>query len=332
MSARQYQKLGKTNINVSRVWMGCWAIVGDETWGPQKESDAIQAIRTAVDIGINSFDTAELYGDGYSEELLGKALSHRRPEVVIATKVSPSHFSQQEMIKACENSLHRLKTDYIDLYQLHWPSREVPIDEILETMQKLKDRGKIRAIGVCNFGRGTLREALTYNHIEVNQLPYSLLWRSIEYEILPACIEDDIGVICYSPLAQGLLTGKFHSPDEVPDGRARTRHFSSQRPSARHDERGAESETFTAIDAVRGISKEVSLSMNEVSLAWLLTQKGVVSVVVGARNAEQVRQNAGAADLELPSEIVDELTDITEELKGKLGPNPDMWQSESRVQ
>jgi len=327
----KYQKLGQTEIKVSQICMGCWAIVGDETWGPQKVSDSLKAIQTAVDVGINFFDTAEAYGGGYSEELLGKAVSHRRRDVVIATKVSPDHFSPKELIKACDRSLRRLKTDYIDLYQLHWPSRKVSIDETMEAMQELKDKGKIRVIGVCNFGRKDLEEALSYNHIEIDQLPYSLLWRNIEYEILPTCLENKIGVICYSPLSQGLLTGKFHSPDEVPDGRARTRHFSGQRPLARHGEKGAEPETFAAIDAIRRISEEVCIPMNELALGWLLAQRGVISVIAGARNVEQVRQNARAADLEISSEIIDRLTELTEELKEKLGSNPDMWQSESRM-
>jgi len=327
----KYQRLGKTEIKVSVICMGCWAIAGDRTWGPQRESDSIRAIETALDVGINFFDTAEGYGNGYSEEVLGKALSHRRKDAVIATKVSSSHLSPEKLTWACENSLRRLKTDYIDLYQLHWPSRMVPIEETLEVMQKLKDEGKIRAIGVCNFGRRDLKEALAYSHIETDQLPYSLLWRSIEYEILPTCLENEVGILCYSPLAQGLLTGKFRSPEEVPDGRARTRHFSGQRPLARHGEKGAERETFAAIEEIRKISEELSVPMNELALGWLLSRKGVISVIAGARNAEQVRQNARAADLKLSSEVVDRLTEVTETLKEKLGPNPDMWQSESRI-
>jgi len=327
----KYQRLGKTEIKVSVVCMGCWAIAGDRTWGPQRESNSIKAIETALDVGVNFFDTAEGYGNGFSEEILGKALSHRRKDAVITTKVSSSHLSPEELTWACENSLRRLKTDYIDLYQLHWPSRMVPIEETLEVMQKLKDEGKIRAIGVCNFGRRDLKEALACSHIETDQLPYSLLWRSIEYEILPTCLENKVGILCYSPLAQGLLTGKFRSPEEVPDGRARTRHFSGQRPLARHGEKGVERETFAAIEEIRKISEELSIPMNELALGWLLSQKGVISVIVGARNAEQVRQNARAAELKLSSETVERLTEVTEVLKEKLGPNPDMWQSESRI-
>lgn len=327
----KYRKLGKTNILVSQVCMGCWAIGGDKVWGPQADFDSIRTIHTAIDEGINFFDTAEIYAEGRSEEVLGKALSGRRKDVVISTKVSPEHLSRQRLIRACEASLRRLRTDYIDLYHIHYPNPKVPISETLETLEKLKDEGKIRAIGVSNFGRKNLQELLTYGQIEVNQLPYNLLWRAIEYEILPFCRENEIGITCYSSLAQGLLTGKFFSPEEVPEGRARTRHFSGQRPLARHGEEGAESETFAAIESIRNLSKNVDIPMTNLAIDWLLAQEGVISVIAGARNPEQIRQNVHTTDVELSSSIILELTNVTEKLKEKLGPNPDMYQSKSRI-
>lgn len=327
----KYQQLGKTQMNVSKICMGCWAIVGDKAWGPQKESDSIRALHTAVDVGINFFDTAELYGDGYSEEILGKAFSRQREEVIIASKVNPEHLSREKVIKSCEDSLRRLKTDYIDIYHIHFPNYEVPISETLEALEKLQNEGKIRVIGVSNFGGKDLQELLTYGRVEVDQLPYNLLWRAIEYEILPFCIQNDIGITCYSPLSQGLLTGKFCSPDEVPVGRARTRHFSGKRPMARHEEGGAESETFTTIKTIYHIAKEINVPMVEIALAWLLTREEVISVIAGARNSKQVRENSRATDLELSPDIVAKLTNATGELKQKLGPNPDMYQSESRI-
>ncbi|GAF97765.1 unnamed protein product, partial [marine sediment metagenome] len=152
-----------------------------------------------------------------------------------------------------------------------------------------------------------------------------------EYEILPFCIQKNIGITCYSPLSQGLLTGKFCSPDEVPVGRARTRHFAGNRPMARHGEKGAESETFATIKAIQHIAEGINVPMAEIALAWLLAQKGVISIIVGARNPEQVRENAQAADLKLSPDIIAKLTTVTEELKQELGPNPDMYQFESRI-
>lgn len=326
----KYQKLGKTEMRVSIVAMGCWAIGGGLTWGEQDEKESMATIRTALDLGVNFFDTAEGYGDGYSEIVLGKALAGRRHEAVIATKVSRDHLSSDGVQKACERSLRRLNTDYIDLYQMHWPSREIPIAETVEALEGLRRQGKVRAISVCNFGVADLSDLLAVGHCETNQLPYSLLWRAIEHEITQKCVEEGVGILCYSPLSQGLLTGKFSTADDVPEGRARTRFFSKERPLAHHNEEGCETETFATIEKIRRICAKIDTPMAQVALAWLLHQAGVVSVLAGARSPDQIKQNAQAAALELPSEIARELTEATEELKRKLGPNPDLWRSDSR--
>jgi myo-inositol catabolism protein IolS len=327
----KYLKLGKTDITVSVVSMGCWAFAGGRVWGPQDEAESIATVRAALDAGVNFFDTAEGYGNGTSEAVLGRALAGRRHEAVIATKVSRSHLSGDEVREACERSLRRLQTDTIDLYQIHWPSRTVPLDETMEALEKLREQGKVRAVGVCNFGVGDLSDLLKVGRTETNQLPYSLLWRAVEYQIRQQCVDERIGILCYSPLAQGLLTGKFGSPDEVPAGRARTRHFSKARPQTRHGEAGCEAETFAAIERIRHMCEEIHQPMAQVALAWLLHQPGVTAVIAGARNPDQIRQTAQAADLELSPETLGELTEATEALKRILGPNPDMWQSESRL-
>jgi myo-inositol catabolism protein IolS len=325
----KYRKLGKTDIMVSAVAMGCWAIVGDSTWGPQDETDSVATIQAALDAGVNFFDTAEAYGDGYSELILGRALTGRRHEVVIATKVSPSNLSGDAVRQACERSLQRLKTDYVDLYQIHWPSRTVPPAETMEALETLREHGKVRAIGVSNFGVQDLSDLLAIGWCETNQLPYSLLGRAIEYHIRQQCVDEGIGILCYSPLAQGLLTGKFSSPDDVPEGRARTRHFSKDRPQARHGEAGCEAEMFAAIERIRCISDSVHEPMAKLALAWLHHQPGVTSVIAGARKPGQIRQTAQAADLKLAPETIAELTEATDEVRRILGPNPDLWQSES---
>jgi myo-inositol catabolism protein IolS len=326
----KYCKLGQTDISLSVVAMGCWALAGDQTWGPQIEADSKATIRAALDAGVNFFDTAEGYGGGASEVVLGQALAGRRHEAVIATKVSRAHLSGDEVLQACENSLRRLQTDYIDLYQIHWPSRTVPLDKTMEALEKLRQQGKVRAIGVCNFGVQDLSHLLRIGWVETNQLPYSLLWRAIEYEIRQKCLDVGIEILCYSPLAQGLLTGKFSSLDEVPAGRARTRLFSGDRPQTRHGETGCEPEVFTAIAQIRHICDEIGQPMAKVALAWLLHQPGVTSVIAGARRPDQIRQTAQAADLELSQETIAALAEATEGVKQKIGPNPDLWQSESR--
>jgi len=327
----QYRKLGRTDLKVSVVAMGCWPIVGDATWGPQDEADTIAAIETALEVGVNFFDTAESYGDGYSEKLLGRFLSGRRDEVVIASKVSPPHMLPDDLKKACEQSLKRLKTDYLDLYQLHWPNWDIRFEETMETMEELRSEGKARVIGCSNFGPADLTELLAVGGVESNQLAYNMLWRGVEYELQPLCVENHVSILTYCALAQGLLTGKFASADEVPPGRARTRHFSSDREQTRHGEPGREEETFQAIAAVREIAEEAGAPMGQVALAWLISRKGVASVLAGARNAAQIRDNAAAAELRLSRDVLKRLTQATDPLKDAFGPELDMWQHESRI-
>ena len=322
----QYRKLGGSGIEVSTIAMGCWAIVGDATWGPQDETDALAAIRAALDTGITLFDTAEGYGDGASEALLGRGLGADRDRAVIASKVSSGHLRPEQVIEACERSLKNLGTDRVDLYQIHWPSREVPLADTLGALETLRAQGKIRAVGVSNFGTKDLDDLSRQDTpIAANQLAYSLLSRAIEFEIQPRCVERGISILPYSPLAQGLLTGKFRTADEVPVGRARTRHFSGEREGARHGEPGCEAETFAAIAAIQEIAEELGRPMAEVSLAWLLHQPGVTSVLAGARDPRQVAENAAAAELRLSEPILARLGAATEPVKQALGPNADLW-------
>lgn len=329
----QYRKLGRTDIEASAVAFGGWAIVGGFTWGPQEDKDSLAALRSAYDAGITLFDTAEAYGDGKSEELIGKALYDVRDSIVIASKVSRKHLSTEDMQEACERSLRALRTDRIDLYQVHWPNPELPIQDTLTVLEGLKTQGKIREYGISNFGAHELTDLLGHSHaVRSDQLAYNLLFRAIEYDVLPVCEKESISVLCYSPLMQGLLTGKFTSPDDVPEDRARTRHYAGSRPHSRHDGPGEEPRTFEAAARVKKIAEELGESMADVSLAWLLAQPGVTSVIVGGRNADQARRNASAADLVLDPGVVAELSAATDDLKTAMGSNPDMWQCEGRIQ
>jgi myo-inositol catabolism protein IolS len=323
-------KLGNTEIEVSAVALGCWSFAGDSVWGPQNDVDSIATVHAALDAGINLFDTAEGYGDGRSERVLGKALAGRRDRAVIATKVSASNLAPDQIRASCEQSLRLLQTDYIDLYQIHWPSRTVPLEVSWRALEDLRKEGKVRAIGVCNFGPGDLGELMEIGQCATNQLPYSLLWRGVEYRVQQMCVDHDVGILCYSPLAQGLLTGKFGAPDEVPGGRARTRHFAKERSLTRHSESGHEAETFAAIARVREICQEINMPMAQVALAWVLCQPGVTSVLAGARGPSQIEQNAKASVLDLPVEIVQRLAGATDGLKEALGTNLDQYQSDSR--
>lgn len=311
---------------------GCWAIVGGFNWGPQDQRDSLAAIKMAYDQGITTFDTAEAYGGGASEDLLAKALGEKRNDIIIASKAGPADFAPEDIKKACERGLKNLKTDYIDLYQLHWPNPEIPLEETLGALQELRNEGKLRAYGVSNFGNKILDTCKNSRFkISSNQMAYNLLFRAIEYSILPQCIADEVPVLCYSPIMQGLLTGKFSSETEVPDDRARTRHFTKERSQSRHQEDGCEELTFQTISQIKDLSKEANIPMGNLSLAWLLHQEGVAAAIVGGRNAAQVRKNAASAQVVLTPSLIATLNDICLPLKEKLGSNADLWQTECRV-
>lgn len=322
-----YRPLGKSSIQVSAMAVGFWGIVGGNYWGPQEEADTINTVHAALDSGINFFDTAEGYGNGYSEEMLGRTLKGRRDEAIIATKASVRNLAPDDLREACENSLQRMQTDYIDLYQLHWPSRQVPFEDTMAVMLDLQRAGKIRVIGVSNFGKQDMPDMLQRSRFESNQLPYSLLWRAIEFDIQPQCVEQQVGILAYSPLNQALLTGKYNNADEMPYSRTRTRHFRGDRKNSRHGQPGFETEVFAAVEAIRQISAEIEQPMARVALAWLLHRPGMTAVLAGARNVEQIRGNVAAAELALSTEVMARLEAATEDLKQKFGPDPDMWQS-----
>lgn len=327
----KYRKLGSSDIEVTELTFGCMSIVNDVNSDSQLEKDSIEAIEVTLAEGVNFFDTAPGYGDGASEILLGKALGSRRKDVVVATKIN-GPLKKEDVFRECDNSLQRLNTDYIDLYQIHWPDWETPLEETIDALDRLKTVGKIRSYGVSNFGKEDLSEALRHGSVVTDQMAYNLLWRTIENEVVPICEKRHVGILCYSSMMQGLLTGKFKAVEEVPEGRARSRHFSKQnRPLVRHGGDGFENETFEAIDALRRISDEHDLPMGTLALKWLLAQPAVTSVLAGARNARQAKQNIDAVRTEVSAEALTAASRATEPLKNLMGLNLDMWAEPSRI-
>lgn len=325
------KRLGKSDLWVSPVAVGCWQFAGGTQWGAQEEKDSHATVHAALDAGLQFFDTAPMYGKGTSEEILGRALVGRREEAVIASKVNSGDLRKEDLMASCETSLRRLQTDRIDLLQVHWGNRKIPLQETVEAFESLLQQGKIRAYGVCNFSAAGMREAIRCGaRFATHQLPYSLLWRAIEFEIIPTCEEAGISVLPYSPLLQGLLTGKFRDAEVVPPPRRRSRHFSSSQPEARHGEPGEETATFAALDKIRTLCDEWGQPMGRVALAWLLHQTTVASVLAGSRSPEQVRENLFATTLSIPPEINTALEAATRSLRDRFGSNPDMWQSNSR--
>jgi len=321
-----YRQLGKSNLYVSPLAVGCWVFAGGPGWGEQDQKDSIATVHAALDHEINFFDSAEGYGAGKSEEVLGAALLGRRDQAIIATKVSPNNALPATLRDHLEASLRRLQTDYVDLYIVHWPLRDHPIAPTLALLDDLKQEGKIRAIGVSNFGPQNLAEALeTGVEVAANQCGYNLCSRAIEFEVLPVCRANQIGVTAYMPLMQGILAGKWPRIDDIPPFRTRTRHFNSARPGVRHSGPGVESTLEAALADIRAIAAEIGQPMANVALAWIAAQDGVGSVIAGARRPEQIERNATSMSFQLEAGVIDRLNAATDALKQQLGPNIDLW-------
>ncbi len=325
------RKCGKSDVEVSVIGIGCWSYGGgeDDYWGAQDQDAVNEVVSAALDQGINHFDTAEGYNSGRSEESLGLALKGKRDRAVIATKVGPDSTEPTVLRQHCEDSLRRLGTDYIDIYYVHWPITDHSVQDAFDVLMELKSAGKVRAVCVSNFGVQQLTEALgTGAQIDLDQLCYNLISRAIEAEIVPLCRQNQIGIVAYMPLMQGLLTGKYASLDEVPANRRRTRHFrGDENGPARHGEPGAEAETFAVLDGLRKISAEENIPMAHLALAWNVARPGVTSALVGVRNLEQLQDAVAAAQLRLSPQLVAQLDDLTQPLLEKLGTNADYWQS-----
>ena len=329
----EYRKLGSSDLEVSVMSFGAWQLGDTGYWGADAEADEQAAVDAAINAGINLFDTAEGYGGGESEKALGKALGAKRDHVLIASKVSGGNCAPDKLRASCEASLERLGTDRLDLYQIHWPFRHVPFEDTYAELCRLKDEGKIREIGVSNFGPIDLCDWMAKGACMSNQLGYNIVFRAIEFEILPACQKYSVGILAYMPLMQGILTGRWRTIEEIPENRRRTRHFSGEREGVRYGEQGCED---VLMDTLRQIG-EVAASLGEpvanVAMAWLIAQPGVTSIIVGARNPRQVTRNVTAVGLKLDEATIARLSEISRPLKEALGTNADMWcrNAESRI-
>ncbi|MFL6008639.1 MAG: aldo/keto reductase [Rubrobacteraceae bacterium] len=311
----QTVKFGKTGMAITPIGFGAWAIGGGgwaAAWGPQDDDEAVGAIRRAVELGVNWVDTAAVYGLGHSEELVAQALKSvpesERPYVF--TKCSLvwdgggdiSNVLEKNSVKReCEESLRRLQTDVIDLYQIHWPRPDEYIEEGWEAMAELKDEGKVRHIGVSNFDVSQMERIGEIAPVETLQPPYNMLNRGVEEEILPYCGENDIGVIVYSPMRSGLLTGKM-TPERVAnlpsdDWRRNAQDFQEPRLSR----------NLELVELLEEIGADHGLSPGEVAIAWTLRQPAVTAAIVGGRRPDQVDGIIGAAELRLSKDELDRL-------------------------
>ena len=316
----QHRQLGRTKIEISAIIFGGWQ-AGKSGWTSINDDDTVAAHRAAFDSGITTFDTAEAYGEGYSERILAQALGDKRDQIVIATKVFAHNLKREKVFEACERSLKNLGTDRIDLYQIHWPSGSfgsdvVPIEETMGALNELKQQGKIRAIGVSNFSRAQIEEAAQHGRVDSLQPPYSLFWRQVEADAAPYCVDNKISIIAYSPLAQGLLTGKFERGHKFEEGdnRAGNKLFQGEN----YDR------ALNALDKLRPLADKYGVTVGQLSLGWLIAQP-MTSAIVGARNAEQATQNAVAGDVEIDEDDLETIDEIGRTVTDRLDSNPVMW-------
>lgn len=317
----EYRQLGESDLKVSAITFGAWAI-GGWMWGGAERKDAKEAIRASIAEGVTSIDTAPIYGMGTSEEIVGEALEGvARDKVQILTKFGLTwegtkgqfyfkskdnnnkdidiykYAGKENVIKECEDSLRRLRTDYIDLLQIHWADETTPIEETFEAVLRLQEQGKIRAAGVCNYNVEQMKRAESVLSLASNQVPFSMVERSVEKEVLPYCIAHKKGILAYSPLQRGILTGKIKPGHHFEEG--------DHRPGTKF----YQPDNIARINAFLGLIKPLAETKNatlaQLVIRWTIERPGITVALVGARNADQAVQNARAINIKLAPEEID---------------------------
>jgi aryl-alcohol dehydrogenase-like predicted oxidoreductase len=323
----KYRKLENTDLLLSEVTFGAWA-AGGWMWGGTERQEAIDAIRLSYSLGVTSIDTAPIYGQGTSEEIVGEAIKGLpRHHFQLLTKYGMrwdlkkgdfgfsskkntgeeidiyKYAGKESIIKECEDSLKRLGTDYIDLYQIHWPDSTTPISETMEAVSRLIEQGKVRYAGVCNYNAAQMAEAEKYISLASNQVPYSMVKRDIENELIPYCLTHQKSILAYSPLERGLLSGKMKPGYQFASGDHR------KDVSFFKDENLRRTDKF--LNRIKPIADEKNITLSQLVILWTLEQPGITIALVGARNKEQAAENAQALDTTLTN---DEIAIISEHL------------------
>lgn len=327
----EYRYLGQSDVKVSPIAFGAWAVggwaVGGWMWGGAEEPEAIRAIRTSFDLGITTIDTAPVYGFGRSEELVGRAMEGiPRDKYQILTKFGMNwetaegefYFetkdndgkplkmykfaSRRQVFKEIENSLRRLKTDYVDLLQIHWPDSTTPISETMTALKDLIKEGKIRAAGVCNYTTAQVNEALNTLDIVSNQVPYSMINRGIEADVVPQALQKKISIIPYSPLQRGLLTGKIKPGHTFNEGDSREGNRFYTAENIEH--------TNVLLQKIKPIADAHDATLAQLVLNWTTRQPAMDCVLAGARNEQQVRDNVKALSFQLTADELKTMADV----------------------
>lgn len=324
------RKLGQSDLEVTVLAFGAWAI-GGWLWGGADSKVAVKAIETAVDHGMTTIDTASVYGFGLSEELVGKAIRGNRDKVQILTKFGMSwdgnqgeyyfdskdnsgkdvkiyrHASKEKVLRDCDDSLRRLKTDYIDLFQIHWADPTTPVSETMEALEILVQSGKIRNGGVCNYSDDLLKEASAVFKLSSEQVPFSMVRRGIGKDIIPFCIENNIGILAYSPLQRGLLTGKIKPGHKFNDG--------DNRPSSPFYKEPNFTKILGLLEKIKPIADERNVTLAQLVLNWTIQQRGITCALSGARNPSQVLDNIGAVDFRLSEEEISRINNFIDDIQ-----------------
>lgn len=310
------KQLGKTDLHLTRIGLGTWAIGGGNwkfSWGPQDDSDSIKAIRRALDLGINWIDTAPAYGLGHCEEVVGHALAGMKNRPIIATKCGRCwdanrqivpRIKRDSIIEEVEASLKRLRIEQIDLYQIHWPQPDEDIEEAWETLTTLVRSGKVRYAGVSNFNRDQLARIQPIAPVASLQPPYSMLVRGVEADLLPYCAQNNIGVIVYSPMQKGLLTGKVTRQwvESLSSEDHRRNDIQFQEPKL--------SQNLKLVDGLRPIAETRGHSVAQLAIAWTLRRPEVTAAIVGARHPDQIDALISAADWQLSASEISQIDAI----------------------
>jgi aryl-alcohol dehydrogenase-like predicted oxidoreductase len=314
----QKRKLGFTDMEITTCGFGAWAVGGkwDWGWGAQDDAESIAAIHRALELGINWIDTAAAYGLGHSEEIVGKAIKGRPDQVYIATKCGlvwdgrsdgtvDNRLKAWSVRKEAENSLRRLGVDVIDLYQIHWPNPDEDVEEGWTEIARLVEEGKVRYAGTSNFSVEQLKRVQKIHPIASLQPEYSMLERSVENELLTFCAENQIGVIAYSPMASGLLTGKYT--------RATMESIATddwRRKYSEHFREPALSANLVLVERLQEIAHRYNRTPGELAIAWVLRRPELTAAIVGARRSSQIEEIAPASDWQLPAEVIREIDDL----------------------
>ncbi|AZI24565.1 aldo/keto reductase [Pedobacter sp. G11] len=324
----EYRKIGNSDLELSAITFGAWA-AGGWMWGSTDRNDAIKAIQAGYDLGVTSIDTAPIYGQGDSEEIVGEAVKGiARDKIQLVTKFGMrwdlekgklamqtknndgknidvyKYAGKESVIFECEQSLKRLGTDYIDLYQIHWPDVTTPIIETFEAVSRLIEQGKVRYAGVCNYDVAQLKEADHTLEIISNQIPFSMVNRAVEEEIIPFCLEHNKSVLAYSPMERGLLTGKMTADYKFEEGdhRQGNKFFTPE----------SIQKTNAFLAKLEPLAEEKNATLSQLVLRWTIERPGITIALVGARNEKQAIQNAEAINVKLSA---DEIQFINTELK-----------------